>query len=126
MRYVEKVFVKDFVGENKKETYLKMWKWTASNILSASAGIKDVMFDVEQIELGEDKVKFRLTVYVSLEEKEVNDTLCRVCKELHSSFFLSSESCNLCRAQAYRNRMVDKIGIKKRYFKEKFRRKGLI
>lgn len=125
MKYSERVFRKKFTDEySSKKAYLTACEWLAKNIVSRREKIGDFTFGIER-DKNEEKPTFVLSVYVSMDEKEVNDQHCKVCKEVHKLFYVNEKdsNCNSCSMMAYRKRMHEKISVKRQYMKEVLVRK---
>ena len=121
----EKFYQKDFVDEiSSKAAYLKACEWVAKNILSKTSQVEVTkvswrIFKVEKAGLP----TFRLELYTTYEEDEINNQVCNTCKEVHSSFYMNSEcNCGRCNKEAYRRKIKSKLSIGSGYFKEKLDR----
>lgn len=123
MQFSERIFHKTFTASKSKDAYLMLCEWLARNVISKKDEIGEFTYEVEKVKDAEQPT-FKLSLYASLNEKEVIDQHCRVCKEVHNLFYENSEyNCNLCREQAYRKRMQEKITVKAQHMKSVIRRK---
>lgn len=113
MNCVERVFSKKFIHENKKEAYLSACKWLATNIIS-KRDLGEYSFEIKERKVVEEFC-FVLTLYVSLDEQQLFEGHCNVCRTINNNFFQNNEACGLCRAKAYRYRIEDKLKSRKGY-----------
>ena len=123
MQYTERVFSKKIVGKNKKETYLKACKWLATNVISKKAELGNFTYSIDDDTDGNGQLPtFKISIYVSLNEKELRERNCIICRQAHSTFFMN-ESCNCgsCNATAYQKRMDEMIKSKKVFFAGKLK-----
>lgn len=117
VRYSEKFYSKKFSDGESKKAYLKACKWLAKYVLSKPE-FKNVEFSIDKSE-EDDAYVFELSLYAVLSEDELRERHCQICKETHSSFFISEETnCNWCRLGAYQRRMDKLIGSKVQYYKD--------
>ena len=117
----EKFFSKKFSGETTKEAYMKAAKWVAKYVV-AKDGLEQVTYNYEKLK-EEAAPTIQLTLYVSMNENEIQDRHCAICKESHSHFFISEETnCNWCKLLAYHKRKKDSIKVKKSYCGEMLRK----
>lgn len=106
---------KIFKGATTKDAYMKSVKWYASNIIA-----KDELHEV-QVEFTKGINQVTLKLYAVMQEREVRENHCEICKEMHKSFFINeATNCNSCKAMAYQKRLEQKIAIKCQYYKELF------
>lgn len=123
MKYAEKIFRKRFSAERSKDAFLKAAEWLAKNVISKKDEIGDFTFGIEKVKDSEQPT-FELTLYVSLDEKEVMERHCKICEEVHKLFYVNEENnCNSCSVKAYRKRMEEAIKIKGSYIKSVVQRK---
>lgn len=121
-KYTDVVYQKSFSAKNMKDAYLKACKWYASSVLS-----KDELHDVqvEFIKSTEGQLPtITARLFVSVEEKDVKEHHCAICRESHSSFFMSEETnCAWCKIAAFDRRIAQQLAIKRSYIKSKIERK---
>lgn len=123
LRFSEELLSMKFVGNNMKDAYMKAVKWYASNVLA-----KDELHNV-CVEYEKDKQSPTVTIhlYVTLEEEEVRQSHCNVCRDFHHSFFINEvENCNSCNVLGYQRRLEQKIKVKRDYYRELLRRREII
>lgn len=121
--YSQKIAKKVFTGETVKDAYMKAVKWYASNIIA-----KDDLHEI-QVEYKKDNAtnSIEMTLYAVLSAEEVMEQHCKVCKEIHHSFFINeANNCNVCNIGAYERRMKQKIAVKVGYYKELLKGGGFI
>ena len=122
MKYTERVFRKEFSDEDPKRAYRMTCEWLAKNVINREDEVGEYEFKITKVKNAENPT-YQLTLYASLDEKEVNDQHCKICKETHSIFFCNSHwDCNKCDTNAYRKRMQDKLKIKQEFMKEKIKK----
>lgn len=114
IRYSEKFFTKKFSDERSKDAYLKACKWLAKYVLSKESMQSNVEFSIEKI----DSSTFQLNLYVVLSEDELRQRHCQICKDTHSSFYISEQTnCEWCKLKAYHRRADEMLNIKKEHYK---------
>ncbi|MBR6605784.1 MAG: hypothetical protein IKK92_07960 [Prevotella sp.] len=106
-----------FEAESMKKAYMDACKWYATNVLS-----KDELHNVQvEFEKKMDNEQFPTVVihlFAVLSEDELRDRHCKVCREVHSSFFMNQHyNCNRCETNAYQKRTNDMLKIKLDYYK---------
>lgn len=104
----EKLFDKVFEGKTQKEAYLSCSKWVASNII-AKNNCRYITYKAEKEGAFAGKVK--LTVYITVEEEEIFEHNCEICREASSLFYLSGgrHQCDACRIPSFRKRESDRL-----------------
>ncbi len=122
IKYSAEFFKKSFVADTMKSAYLKATKWYAINILSkAEFANVHVKFE-KNIDCESPTITLYLFAYQD-GEKDVMEHHCKCCREMQHSFFINEDThCNRCSALAYQNRLEQKIGIKKSWYREKLKR----
>lgn len=116
--YCQQLAKKTFHGVDRKDAYLRAAKWYASVVL-ASDKFHGVL--AEYIKLDDGGVV--LTLWASVDESDVLDEHCQLCREMHSSFFINEDTnCNRCSAISLHKRIEWKMGIKMDYYKETLNR----
>lgn len=120
MKFTEQIFSKKFSDDNAKNAYLKACKWLAKNIISNEKELGDLSININRID--EERPTYKITLSVHLDEKEVRERHCRICKESHNAFFINQETnCAWCNSSAYQRRLSESIKSKKEYYKTKLR-----
>ena len=119
IKYSTEFFSISFSGKNMKDAYLKACKWYATNVLS-----KDELHNIEVMyEKDKQSPTVTLHLFATLYEQSLIDEHCDVCKSAHNALFCSSNTnCEWCKIHGYRNRLNQKMSIKKEYYKEKIKR----
>ena len=115
-RFAEVVYQKDFTGATMKDAYLKACKWYASTVLS-----KDELsnLSVEYIK-DEQYPSVTARLFTMIEENEVRQHHCAICKEMHRHFFINENcNCSWCNSEAYHNRLHEQLKIKRAYVRSK-------
>ena len=118
IKYSDEFAKKSFTGDSMKDAYMKAAKWVASNIIS-NVELKDVTVKYEKNEDDTNQLP-TITVhfFVSLDEKELRERHCKICKEFHGLFFINENcNCSWCNTKAYQNRTDEMISTKKRFYK---------
>lgn len=118
LTYSTRLFSKRFENQDKKEAYMDACKWLATNIISKRSELCAMTFSIDPVKDAM-PASFILTVYVSLDEPEVRERHCKVCKELTSLFYVKGgvdNQCSNCKMLAYTQRMDELIHQKKVYY----------
>lgn len=114
LKYTEEFASEKFIGKDVKSAYLKACKWFASNIM-ANKEFNNVQVKYEKVE-SENAVIVHL--YVSVPDSVVSEQHCQICRETHSSFFMSEETnCAWCKVKGYQNRINVAVQDKVSYYK---------
>ena len=117
--YSKKFYSKKFSDEVSKNAYLKACKWLAKYVLSKKE-FENVQFKIKKLKNDDGLYVFELSLYAALSEEELRERHCSICRETHSSFFISEETnCNWCKVGAYQRRTDDMISSKTQYYKDK-------
>lgn len=124
LKYIKEYEKRSFEARTHKDAYVKAMKWVASNII-ADSELQNSVINFEKSYSKETQLPVIIVhLSVSLTEKEHRDRHCRVCKEIHSSFFMNEETnCAWCKAMAYQRRLDEFIKEKKSYYKERLDKK---
>lgn len=124
LKFIEEYTKRMFEAHSHKDAYIKAMKWIASNII-ADTELQNTVINFEKTYNKETQLPVIIVhLSVSLKEKEHHDRHCRVCKEIHSSFFMNEETnCTWCKLVAYQNRLNDFIKNKKSWYKERLEKK---
>ena len=106
MYVCEKVKEQVFEARKTKEAYLEACKWVASNVIALNNS-KNLGYKIEKHETKGNLKAVKLTVYVQIEEQEVYDKNCNVCRECSNLFYLKENKnlCDGCKINPYRERL---------------------
>lgn len=116
--YSKEFFEKKFTADTMKSAYLKACKWYATNVLS-KAELKNVQVEFEKEKDEQKSPTVTIHLFAVLNEEELRERHCKICREFHSSFFINTQfNCDKCDTKAYQRRADDMIGIKVSYYKE--------
>ena len=119
MNITEKFFETNFSHEESKKAYLAACKWIAVNIISKVEVSESVTFSIKK-DSNADLPTFKIELYCSINESDLQKKFCDRCKEYHKSFFINQEyNCGTCKARAYIDGVKQKINTKKSYRKER-------
>lgn len=115
--FSEEFFSKVFKSKKSlKDAYLKATKWVAVNIISRDE------FENVQVKYEKDKYATSITIHLFAalnKEEDVMSKHCKICKEMHSSFFINEAThCDKCSARAFQKRLESLMTVKKQYYKE--------
>lgn len=112
LTFCKLVLRKSFQAENPKKAYMDACKWYATNIIAKGYDLK--------VEYKKKFNEVTLLLYVSLDEKEVKEKHCEICKSMHNQFFLNDkQDCNACKMLAFNKRMEQLIDTKVQCIKSK-------
>lgn len=118
MKCCMKIGKNTFVSnKSHKDAYLKAVKWYYGRIFTCKhSNNVSVEFHIKE---NEEYPTVEAIVYVMLDEMDIKNNNCSVCKETHSLFYFNYEtSCQSCNMEAYRKRAEDKLKVKAMYLKE--------
>lgn len=115
--YSKEFFKKKFTADTMKTAYMNACKWYATNVLS-----KDELHNVQvEFEKRPDEQFPTVTIHLFavLNEEELRERHCKICRESHSLFFMNNNiDCNKCEANAYQKRTDDMLRVKIEYYRE--------
>lgn len=118
--YTEPVMKKRFSGQTIKETKVKALKWLGKYVMCKDE-LQDLTFSFTE----EDKQQFPtivLTIFVSIDSKEVMARHCEICHEFHKSFFINEQcNCDECKSLSMQHRMQNMIRVKKTCYSQKLK-----
>lgn len=123
LKFAEELLTKKFTGDSMKDAYMQAVKWYASNVLA-----KDELHNI-QVEFEKDKQSPTVTIrlYVTMGEEVVRQEHCNICKEFHHSFFINeAENCNSCSVSGYQKRLDRQLNVKREYYRDLLRQRGVI
>lgn len=121
MDYSKRILSKEFCDNKSKNAYMKVCKYLAENIISNDKISNNVSYTITKGEYDDDSgiYKYILEVYVKVNEDDILNQHCNICKETHSSFFISEETnCNWCKIHALQRRIEEKVKVKQTMVKE--------
>lgn len=115
--YVREYYKKVFTDEKSlKAAYLKASKWVATYIINNKELKDDTIVKYEK---DENLLKITVHLYTVIDENEIRERHCKICKESHSLFYMKEEcNCAWCKTNAYQKRSDDMIRIKRDYYNE--------
>jgi len=117
VKYAVEFACKTFEGKNQKDAYLKGMKWYATNVLARDE-LHKVQISVEKIVPN----AIKLHMYVAIDEQEVREQQCSICKEAHRTLFWNGNyNCSSCNVNAYCKRLEDKIKTARYWCQEKIK-----
>lgn len=124
MDYSKRILKKEFFDKKSKDAYMQVCKYLATNIVSNKEVSENISYTITKNGYNEEKgmYKYTLELYVKINESDVLNQHCNICKETHSSFFISEETnCNWCKINAFQRRIEEKMKLKQTYVKEKMK-----
>lgn len=105
-RYSEFLCERKFINKVSKQAYLDACKWLAMNVYSKPDLTK---FITVQIEKEGDKT-FIVRLYMTVDEREIKDSYCSKCKQLHTIFYsIDKIDCGKCKMNVYRKQLHDSV-----------------
>lgn len=108
--------IKSFIvkGDSEKEAYLKGCKKFAKYM--ASKKYERISFTIERDTKRENAFIFSAFTTFNLGEEQRN--FCKMCKEMHSSFFVNEEyNCSSCKLHSFFERTAQKMRISRSYYR---------
>ena len=120
--YSKEFFKIKFTADTMKNAYMKAVKWYATNVLSKDE-LHNVQVEFEKTK-GEQFPTITIHLFAVLNEEELREKHCRICKETSSLFYIHTNSnCNRCEANAYQRRTDEMLRVKIEYYKEKLNKR---
>lgn len=106
-----------FKAFNERDAYLQGCKKLAS--VMASKKYQNLTTKIIRSANNE----FEFVVYTMLDITEEQSHFCKMCKEMHCSFFINENyNCNRCNYKVFLKRMKEKLIISRSYYREQFRK----
>lgn len=106
-----------FKATDEKSAYLKGCKKLAS--VMASKKYRNITTKI--VNMGENT--FQFVVYTMLDITEEQSHFCKMCKEMHCSFFINEDyNCSRCNYKTFMKRMQEKLRISRSYYREQFKK----
>lgn len=120
MQVSQQFYEKEFLDENsKKQAYLKTCEWVAKNLLSKTSKVEVSKITWRITDAEKDLPTYKLELFVTYDEDEINNNMCEVCKQMHSAFYSNKTyTCGNCNKDAYRKKMQQKLDTGCGWFKE--------
>lgn len=119
MDFSQKVRSYIFVGVTPREAYITGCKQLAKFI--ASSKYTNLSFKAQRIE---GKSAFRFTIYTNLDLALSQKEFCKICKEIHCSFFVNEEyNCSRCNMKSFLKRVKQKSNISKGFYLHRIKEK---
>lgn len=111
--YSEKVYEKDFSDEISKKAYLEACKWLATYVYGRGNLSEYITVQIQK-QQKKKKPTFRVTLFITINEKEVKESYCKKCQQLHTIFYcIDKPNCSECKITGYRKQLQEKVsGIK--------------
>jgi hypothetical protein len=124
--YSKRIISKTFKNKVSKTCYLEVCKWLAVNIISNDDIVKHCSYTIQKNYDNETGLyEYNIEVYAKISERDVKNHHCTICKDTHSSFFISEETnCNWCKVGAFDRRIAEEIKKKQKYIKDKMLGRG--
>lgn len=108
--YGETLLTKYFSNKVSKEAYLQACKWLAKNVYSKPDLSKYVTVKIEKVKSKKQESTFKITLFVVIDEKEVNESYCKKCKHLYTLLYsIDKPKCDECKLQAYKRNLLNQI-----------------
>ena len=115
--YSKEFFKKKFVADTMKAAYMNACKWYATNVLSKDE-LHNVRVEFEK-NVNEQFPTVTIRLFVALNENELRERHCAICRETSSLFYMRKEAnCFKCEVDAYQRRTDDLIRVKIEYYRE--------
>lgn len=107
----KRILKKEFKNKNSKEAYLEACKWLANNVVSNDFVSSRTTYSIQKTRNEETGLYvYVLELFVKVDEKEIMNKHCAICKETHSSFFINEETnCNWCKIAAFDRRLESEL-----------------
>jgi hypothetical protein len=113
-----------FTGEDKgkiggKQAYMKLIEWLAKHVISKVEVGENTQYAISKVK-DADYPTYRLELFCTLKESDIQAQRCEVCKEFHKAYYINQEyNCNECKMKSYVDLIKQKLSIKRSYRKER-------
>lgn len=105
-RYSEFLCERKFMNKVSKQAYLDACKWLALNVYGKPDLSKFIT--VQIIKEGDNT--FSVKLFMTVDEREIKDSYCQKCQQLHSIFYsIDKPECNKCKMNVYRKELHNNV-----------------
>lgn len=103
MEYSEKIFEKKFSDKVSKNAYLKACKWLATHVYNKVELVDFIRVKIKKENEDENQFPtFAVTLYATIDGKEIDERFCKKCKQMYSIFYsVDKPKCEECKKHAY-------------------------
>jgi len=109
--YTSDILKKTFEARKAKDAYLKACRWVGTKIIHDEQ--VNGLVQCRYVKAYDDTSgMYTVTVIVSavVDEKAVREEHCKICREVHHSFFINENiNCNECKLKAYQRRVDSRL-----------------
>lgn len=116
-----RIFAKLFEGESHKAAYTRASNWVGKYVFSG-VEVGETFWKIQKV-TGTDLPTVKLELYVTLDDEDESEKVCRICEEYGKLFYVNKyPNCDECKTTKYRERLLAKLKVKKAYRRQQLRR----
>lgn len=103
------VYQKEFTDRTMKNAYLQACKWVSGEFIAVNNS-KDLTYKFEK-QSGKGLPTILLKVYAMLDEEEIHNRHCNICKQATELAYLKQNKyqCEVCKVNPYRERIKNEV-----------------
>lgn len=116
--YISKLLDKEFVDTTMKSAYMKAVKWLATNVIHEDNVNRYVVYSIEKL-VDKNVPTVKLTLHTRIPEEVPRERHCKICKEVHGTFYMGADNCETCKLKAYHRRVDDIMSKEQSILREK-------
>ena len=120
MKVADFVYSRKFFGDKPKDAYIASTDWVAKVLIARNSPLNNehIVWNIHNVSDG-GKPCFEIKVYVQFDEEENNERFCKICKEMHNSFFSNTNyNCDKCNKESYRKKLQKSLDVSIEKYKE--------
>lgn len=116
-----RIFAKLFEGESYRAAYLRASNWVGKYVFS-SVEVGETFWNIQKV-TDSNFPTVRLELYVTLDDGDESERVCKVCEEYNRLFYVDrNPQCDRCKVTKYRERLLAKLRVKKSYRRQQIKR----
>ena len=121
-KFSELLCERKFKNKISKNAYLEACKWLAQNVYSKVELSKYVTVQIVKEKVDKKQLPtFTVKLFMTVDEKEIKDSYCHKCKQLHTIFYsIDKIDCQTCKMHGYRKQLEDNVNNLVGIWKDKF------
>lgn len=121
-RYSELLYQTSFSDKVSKQAYLEACKWLAQNVYSKVELSKWITVQITKEQVKKKQLPtFTVKLFITVDEKEMKDSYCGKCKQLHTIFYsIDTPNCDTCKLNGYRKQLNSSVKNAVEFWKEVF------
>ncbi|MEG0153615.1 MAG: hypothetical protein RR744_10680 [Cellulosilyticaceae bacterium] len=118
LKHTEEIYKISFSDPVSKRAYLKACKWLAQNVIGKDE-LSELLYSITKEDVTTQLPTFKITLFASVDEKELREKHCQICMATHSELF-KHDNCNCawCNTKGYQRRTDDAMRQARLHYKQ--------